>query len=276
MSFAEVRLPGQFDFGTALLPEFDVDTVIVGSGFELRNLRHDIPIRRGDIGSRQLITADYEKLYQFYMARRGTFEGFRYRNPTDHIVTDAPLSPAGTPTVQLTKTYSDADGNTFVREIKKPASGSTFKRGGSPYSPASVDTTTGVVTLAKDADLTVSDVTAAAPAAVTTSSAHGLSTGDVIYITGTGLSAIDGQAWTITLVDTDTFSLDGSDTTGTGGASSGAAEQYVQPGETLTWSGEFDIPVRFDGPWPNEYVMEGADGTQIVSVDRIPVKELRV
>ncbi|TQE91488.1 MAG: hypothetical protein FKY71_20180, partial [Spiribacter salinus] len=217
MSFAEVRLPGEFDFGTALLPEFDVDTVMLGSGFEVRNIRHSVPIRSGDIGSRQLITSDYLKLYEFYMARRGMFEGFRYRNPTDHTVTDSPLDPDGGPTVQLRKVYEDVNGKTFARDIKKPAT-TTLKRNGSTYTPDSIDTTTGVVTLAKDKDLEISSVTAADPAEVTTNAEHGLSTGETVYITGTGLSEIDDQTWVVTVVDTNTITLDDSDTSGTSGA----------------------------------------------------------
>jgi uncharacterized protein (TIGR02217 family) len=278
MSFAEIRLPGRFEFRTTFDPEFDVKTVELGSGFEQRNLIAKNPRRRGDIGSRNLITSDYELLYQFYMARRGKWQGFRFRNPTDHEVEDSPLVPDGGPTVQLRKVYSDGAGNTFARDIKKPASGKTdLTRGGSDYTPASIDTTTGIVALAKDKDLTITNVTAASPAEVTTSSNHGLSGGEEVYITGTGLSDIDDQVWTVTVVDTDTVSLDGSDTSGTSGSSSGALEQYVQSDEDLRYSGTYDTPVRFDGPWPNEYLAESQDGSkQVVAVGPIPIVELFV
>jgi len=278
MSFAEVRLPGRFEFRTTFDPEFDVDIVEIGSGFEQRRLRTKNPKRRGDIGSRNLITTDYETLYQFYMARRGKWEGFRFRNPTDHTVDNSPLAPDGGPTVQLRKVYSDGNANTFARDIKKPVSGKTdLTRGGSDYTPASIDTTTGIVTLAKDKDLTITNVTAASPAAVTTSSNHGLSGGEEVYVTGTGLSEIDDQVWVVTVIDTDTVRLDVSDTSGTGGSSSGSIEQYVQSDEDLLYSGTYDTPVRFDGPWPNEYLAESQDGNkQVIAVGPIPIVELFV
>jgi len=281
MSFAEVRLPGRFFEQSNLLPSFEVDIVTYGSGFEQRNLRHADPIRKGDIGSRSLSKKDYESLRDFYMARRGKWQAFRYRNPADREAVDQPLAPDGSPTVQLTKTYQDSDGNTYVRDIKKPTDQPfvrkrSFERNGSSYTPASLDITTGVLTLAKDKNLSISNVTAASPAEVTTSSNHGLSNGEEVYITGTGLG-IDDQVWTVTVVNTDTVSLDGADTSGSGGASSGSLEQYPQSGDDLRWSGEFDTAVRFNGDFPEQVLAESAeDGGLVVAVDRVEIVEVKL
>lgn len=244
-AFVEERLDVGYDYGEVGGPGFSTDVVVFGSGHEHRNANWDSARRRWELGERNIILADKDYLLAFFSARRGMAQGFRFKDWLDWQASGEALSPDGTPTVQLTKTYSSG-GVDQVRDITKPVSGTvSMTKNGSGYTPASIDTTTGTVTLATEATASISDVTAAAPAVVT-ATGHGYSTGDVIYITGTGLSAIDDQAWTITVLTVDTFELDGSDTSGTGGASSGTADKFVQPDDTLTWSGEFDVPARFD------------------------------
>jgi hypothetical protein len=68
-----------------------------------------------------------------------------------------------------------------------------------------------------DASLTISNVTAANPGQVTTSTAHGLSNGDVIFITGVvgdmGTDVLNDNPFTVTVVDTTNFTI-GTDTSG--------------------------------------------------------------
>lgn len=244
-AFVEERLDVGIDYGAVGGPGFSTDVVVFGSGYEHRNANWDNARGKWELGDRTLLKADMEALQAFFRARRGKSVAFRYRDWNDWQAQGEPLSPDGGPTVQLVKTYANA-GQSEVRRIKKPVSGTvSMTKNGSDYTPASIDTTTGTVTLATEASASISDVTAAAPAVVT-ATGNGYSIGDVIYITGTGLSEIDDQAWTITVLDADTFELDGSDTSGTNGSSSGTADKFVQPDDTLTWSGEFDVPARFD------------------------------
>lgn len=53
----------------------------------------------------------------------------------------------------------------------------------------------------------ITNVTAANPAVITTDVAHGLSTGDLVYINGTGTSAINSKVWKITVISPTTFSV---------------------------------------------------------------------
>lgn len=68
---------------------------------------------------------------------------------------------------------------------------------------------------------TISDATQADPVVITSSS-HSLSTGDQVYIDGVeGMTEINGRTFTITVIDSDEFSLDDEDGTGHGSYTSG-------------------------------------------------------
>lgn len=82
----------------------------------------------------------------------------------------------------------------------------------------------------RDTALTVTGVTNANPG-VATSAAHGLSNGDiVVFSVSSGMVELDGQAVRVSAVDTNTFTLEGLDTTDYSTWVSGTAE------EILTWS----------------------------------------
>lgn len=77
------------------------------------------------------------------------------------------------------------------------------------------------------------DVTAASeanPAVITTDGAHGLTTGDLVYIEGfaggTWADAVNGRHFKATVVDADEFSLDGLDSSSLGTATFASAKVY--------------------------------------------------
>lgn len=245
LPFVEERLDMGYDYGSVGGPEWSTDVVVYGAGYEHRNANWSEARGRWELGERVIDNARLEYLQAFFRARRGRAQAFRYRDWLDFDAVDEALTPDGTPAHQLVKRYTSA-GETQLRTIRKPvASTITMQRGGAGFAAFSVDDTTGIATLQPDWTAPIFGVTQAAPAVVTVTG-HGRSTGETVYITGTGMS-VDGEAWVITVVDPDTFSLDGSDTSADPAYSgAGTAELYVQPGETLTWSGEFDVPARFD------------------------------
>jgi len=275
-AFIEERLDLRKDFGEVGGPTHATDVVILNSGHEHRSPRWDVARGRWELGEAFIDETTRDELLAFFRSVRGRSVGFRFRDWQDYQAVNEVLVTDGSPTVDLIKTYALAT-EQQVRRINKPVGGTvTMQRDGAAYTFASIDTTTGVVTLAKDVDLDITDVTAASPAVVTTSSAHGLSDGEEIWITGTGLAEIDDQVWIVTTVDADSFSLDGSDTSATGGSTDGFVEQYVQSTETLTWSGDFDVPVRFDTDEFRARFVRG-DGTEFVyELSSLPVVELRL
>lgn len=84
--------------------------------------------------------------------------------------------------------------------------------------------------------LTIAEATATAPVRITTTSAHGLETGDSVYISGTGIWAIDNKIWAINYLDWNRFSLKVSDGTGSPASTTGTAAPYAtQLNKVYTW-----------------------------------------
>lgn len=78
--------------------------------------------------------------------------------------------------------------------------------------------------------MTISSITADNPAVVTTSSAHGLATGDRVYIAGaTGMTQIEGMVFHITNLTNTTFSLTYLNSTGFSAATGGAIQKVNIP-----------------------------------------------
>lgn len=75
-------------------------------------------------------------------------------------------------------------------------------------------------------DITITAITKASPASVT-ATAHGLSTGDIIKLNVAGMVELDEQAARITVVDPNTFTLDGIDSTGYSTFTSGVANEVT-------------------------------------------------
>lgn len=80
----------------------------------------------------------------------------------------------------------------------------------------------------------ISAVSNATPIQITTSTNHGLSTGDIVVITGqTGNRYINGL-WIITRIDNTNFTLDGSLAAGAGGTATGTVRLYTTRAIKLT------------------------------------------
>jgi len=161
MAFTETRLPARLAFGSTGGVERRTDIVTLASGFEQRCTPWADGRRRYLIGGGVRAIAEAQALVAFFEARRGRLNGFRFQDFADFssaapgaavTALDQPIAPGDrAPTVfQLAKTYgSGADA--YVRPIAKPVAGTVLIAvAGIALSPAafSVDTTTGLVTLA--------------------------------------------------------------------------------------------------------------------------------
>lgn len=184
MSFAEVRLESDFIvLGTVGGPQWNTNVVVVNSGFEFRNQNWVNARGQWDFGSRKMTSKELHNTIGFFRARRGKFQGFRFKDHGDYTASATPLTEWGTTTqgvfvnltattAQLTKLYGSGS-DTDSRKVAKP-----------------VDTT---IRVYKDAALLVE----------TTDYTVDYTTGIVTFTSPYGTSV-------------------------------------------LTWSGEFDTPVRFD------------------------------
>ncbi|MEI2735319.1 MAG: DUF2460 domain-containing protein [Rhodoblastus sp.] len=159
--FHEILFPLDIALGARGGPERRTDVVALGSNRERRNARWARSRRRWEAGYGVKTFADLAAIVDFFEERRGRLYGFRWRDRADHSSAPPGRAPAAADqaigqgdgarkTFQLAKTYGGAHAP-YVRDILKPVTGSVrMSVAGAEIAAAgfSVDTTTGLVTLA--------------------------------------------------------------------------------------------------------------------------------
>ena len=248
MAFDEIIFPITVSHQSGGGPMFLTEIIAVRSGQEFRNKQWSLPRYRYNAAAGIRTKADLDLVINFFNVAGGRGDGFRYKDWQDYSVTDELLVLTGKEVYQLTRSYSNGV-RTLYRTIYKPVASPavTLKRNGGSFTAFSIDTTTGLITLTPDSTKTITDITAASPGEVTTSTSHGFSNGDEIYIADVvGMTEVNDLVFTITSTGAATFTI-GVDTSAyTAYDSGGSADKHIQSSETLSWTGEFDIPVRFD------------------------------
>lgn len=263
MSFHETRInDGLVIFETVGGPAFSTDVVKVKGGGESRNGNWDESLAVFELGERVVNRAELDALIAFFRARKGRLYGFRFKDWADFAaaIANGRLGTGavgtGTPAYALWKRYTEA-GAIDDKRIWKPRSGTvTLYRAGSPVTlgagagQASIDFTTGTATFVADASAAVTGHTVGGSHQFTTATDPGLAIGQKVYlsgVTGTAAATLNAVAHTInnkTGAGPYTWTI----AAGTAGltATGGTAYKYPQATESLTWAGEFDLPVRFD------------------------------
>jgi uncharacterized protein (TIGR02217 family) len=255
------------------------NTTVVGStsGREERNVLWQVGRGRWDLQNTfrkngavtDGLTVQY--LRNFFRYMKGQAYGFRFKDWTDYQdegngLLGAPITtyaqaftPSGTglgvPQYQMFKQYAAAPLADY-RLIQKPYSGNVptnIYRGGvlvaqgSAAGNCAVDSTTGLVTFVPDSTTAITGWTPGSTTAFTVAAVPAAwAVGKELYfsgITGDTSSVLNGQAVAITAISGTSVTV-GASTTGDT-LSGGSAAYYPQPTETLTWTGEFDVPCRF-------------------------------
>lgn len=270
MAFIENQFPTAISVGAKGGPNWRTTVTQTVNGWEQRlqkwsNVKHEY-----DVGYGVKSIADLQSLVEFFNECRGRLHGFRFKDWLDYSATDEALAPTGANTVQLIKTYGNGYQN-YTRNITKPNASPavTMELNSSPYTTFTVDTTTGICTLTAISSATITGITQANPGVVTTSSAHGWSNGDEIYLKDIGgMTELNGTVVTIANVTSTTFEI--VDTSSyTAYTSGGSAEYHPQSDDTLTWTGEFDVPVRFQSDTLDIQLNTSAIGTTSVMLEEI-------
>lgn len=273
--FAEIALDLGYDYGAVGGPAWSTAIVTTAAGRELRNQNWSIARGRWELGERNLIEAKKDELLAFFHARRGSLQGFRFRDWGNYRVTNEPLAPAGKRDQQLIRTFDDGVGDPYAQTIAKPRGATVaLTRGGSPYPYAGIDETTGIVTLNPDTSVAISSISQASPAVVITDAAHGLTTGAIVWLTGiTGnMAGLSDSTYAITVIDPTSFSLDGVDSSSLGAHDGSGSVQTYPQGETLLWGGEYDTPVRFGtDEFRTTFVADG-----VFHLASLPVVEIKL
>lgn len=246
MAFDEVQFPVNISYGSSGGPQFNTSIVILDSGIESRNINWAKSRAKYNVSYGIRDHADLLTVQKFFLARHGRAYGFRYKDHLDYSVTQEALAQTGAPTVQLIKTYTSGP-RSYVRTISKPIAPITMRRNGGSFTTFTLDSTTGIVTLTPLSTINITNITQANPGVVTTSGNHGFSNGDKIWIKNVGgMTQVNNLIFTIAGASGNTFNLGISTASYTAYTAGGTAEKHVQPADTFDWTGEFDVPVRFD------------------------------
>jgi len=159
-AFHEVTFPLDIALGASGGPERRTEVVLLGSGAEERNARWAHSRRRYDAGYGVKSLAGLQAVVAFFEERRGRLHGFRFRDRLDHASAQPGAAPSPvdqpigtgdgeTSVFALARTYGAGE-TAYVRPIVKPVAGTVrVAVDGEETAAFSVDTTTGLVTLAE-------------------------------------------------------------------------------------------------------------------------------
>jgi uncharacterized protein (TIGR02217 family) len=294
VSFLETpRFPDNVSLGASGGPGYLTDIVTVNSGAESRNQNWTQARAAYEVSHAARLPTEYTVLRDFFRSVKGRTHGFRFKDHLDYTVTTAngvlgAGVGTGLPTYQLGKNYASG-ALTETRSISKPVSGTVavyrgavLQTAGSGAGQYALSTTTGIVTYVADATQTITSISCGATTVVNVTSAlTGAASPKYVYlanIIGTAGAYLNGSAWQIASVLGTAITLTATaNTTGlsaTGG--SGNAYMYPQASDALTWSGEFDVPCRFDTDQMRGTISNKSGGQYVVDWDSIPIVEIRV
>lgn len=154
MAFIEERLLDCVSYGTQGGPTWLTRKVGLKNGIIRRNPMRSRPLYRFNIVYRNLNPSSHAEVIDAFNACFGGAHSFRLKDWADFEASNEQLSAlsTGSPqTLQLRKLYTFG-GQTVARPIRKPVTGTvTMRRNGVPFSPTSIDYTTGLVTFTQAA-----------------------------------------------------------------------------------------------------------------------------
>lgn len=150
MSFIDQRLPEKYALQAVASDDWTVEIVETMNRRERRNLPSADPRRAWDLSVNAKLTAERAELHQWFMAMRGPFHAFAFRDPADYVMDRQALVSLGdSPDVafQLAKAYT-IGAETYRRTITKPVTSTVqvWVGGVLQASGWSVSRTTGIIT----------------------------------------------------------------------------------------------------------------------------------
>jgi len=288
MAFLDVRFPDRIAYGAQFGPLFKTDLVVVNSGHESRNRVWQYARISADVSQNVKTPEDFAVVQAFFNLAAGRANAFRVKDWTDYRV-DASAGRLGTgvgdggPGYQLVKRYTTA-GQHYDRPITRPLSGQVaVTRNGSPVSfgaspgNISVNLATGIVTFVNDASALVTAFTLGATTSVTLASNPGaLVAGQRLYLdnfTGVDANLLNSRSHLINSVVGSAFVL-ATNTAGKTIANAGSnatGRKFAQSTDTFAWSGQFDVPMRFD----TDQLVGQIIAPNLYSWSSIPLVEVR-
>lgn len=284
------RFPDNITFGATVGPTYQTVVTPIYSGREGRIVAWTQAKTRFEVGMRTMNAATTQTLDAFFRSVKGRAYGFRVKDWTDFSDggNGVMLQTATPGQYQMGKVYSSQGALSETRMIQKPVPGTvaiylngtaqTLTGGGG----VAYDTTQGTFTF--DNAIQGSSVTAIAVGATTTitcaSVLTGIVAGDTLWmsnVTGAGAALLNGLPFDIISVSGHEYTINANTTGATVDAVADAAT-YVNPTDVFVWTGQFDVPVRFDVDEMKKQVMDrnGPSGDLLVDWGSIPLIEVRI
>jgi uncharacterized protein (TIGR02217 family) len=225
-------------------PAYKTSMVQTNGGKEQRNAVWSQPLAVFEFTDRLISETETHYIRDFFHAMQGMLIGFRFKDWSDYkddglgvIVGD------GIGGGQLYKQYAMGS-RSQKKKISKPVSGTVQVYINGTLTSCAIDYTTGVVSMPVTNKTVTAAVANGTTYATVTIASHGFSIGDKVSLGLAGGTWATANGYrTVTGVSTNTFTFAiNASTFGT--FTSGVASYYTQHG--ATWTGEFDLPVRFD------------------------------
>lgn len=239
MSYINVEFPWCLAIGAVGTPEWMTSVGANQGGFEKRNQVWEDVKYTYDVSTAVRSRADYYMVLNHFNEARGRLNTFPFKDFLDFEVGPGDgaayyISPG---VYQLAKVYGSVD--PYYRRITRPV--------GATVSMGTLDSNTGLVTVAADQTRTINSHTVGASHQFTLASAFSpnVLVGEYVYptgVAGTAASLLNGQRLEVTAVTGADVTVD-LDTTGLT-ATSGSLRMFPGVGE-ITWTGEFRVPVRY-------------------------------
>jgi len=267
--FVEAQFPDNLAEGSAIGPQEDVVVFSADSGYEARTSRLDFGMLVATVPHTLQDLTQTTTLLNFFHARKGRYTGFRFKDITDFEVALATTIGLGDDVqhaFDFVKIYTDSSG-TQTRRIKKPVAGTVvvFRDAVPVVVNLVVDTVQGqaVFTLGL-VNITFDQAAGTLTRDVGDWLADGIVIGTRVKIEGSASNdSVFGVAIVTALVLTvDEAVVDEAEV---------SVSVHLPPvsGELITWTGEFDVPVRFD----TDQIDLSLDGFEVQSWNNIQLIE---
>lgn len=281
------------------------DRTVNQGGYATANVIRDVTMRQYTLGVKPMLLEDWERVQGAYEVTDAGAYGMLLEDPTDSKVgtTEGALMGYmagvesgtvgfgnGTPLYGLRKLYTAfTSTRKRARIITRPKGTPALLRGGSPVTVGAAAGNVGFsaapvyATFVADATRTVSAITVGATTQVTLSSAiAGLVIGGRLWLqglTGADAALLNNLSHQITAISgggLNVYTLATNTAGKTITAGSGQGHKYPQPDETLTWSGDFYVPVQFandDMDW--DFLLHGEYDRRLIAGPSVPLIEIR-
>jgi len=125
-TFYEIQLPTNIGVGSRGGPEFTTSIIVLGSGYEQRNIEWETARARYEIGTDKRTKSEIDIIRDFFYICKGKAYGFRFKDWDDYQGTGEILGTGDNieKDFQLIKTYTYGI-YSYVRTINKPVAATT-------------------------------------------------------------------------------------------------------------------------------------------------------